>query len=233
MGARGCTGTSKRTGKPCGAPAISGTTKCPVHAGKSTAKAKAEGAVRLEVQRWGLDSSVTPADPGTVLLRLVTQSAQRAEMLAGLLQDAYDAAERLRRAHESEALVEAGEGEGDVESPAARRAREDLRRVFTTGGVSALVGQTYSLSASGHLYATGEAVRGLARLESEERDRCATFAAKAIAAGLAERQVRLAERQGALVVEILRAAVAGELPEVRDRVLHAAGTRLRSIEAAS
>jgi hypothetical protein len=34
---------------------------------------------------------------------------------------------------------------------------------------------------------------GLAQLEAQERDRCAGFAAKAVAAGLAERTVRIAE----------------------------------------
>jgi hypothetical protein len=57
----------------------------------------------------------------------------------------------------------------------------------------------------GYLYATGEQNRGLADLEAKERDRCANFAAKAITAGLAERQVRLAERQGELIVQVLTA----------------------------
>ena len=34
---------------------------------------------------------------------------------------------------------------------------------------------------------TGEAIRGLADLEAKERERCANFASKAVAAGLAER----------------------------------------------
>ena len=41
---------------------------------------------------------------------------------------------------------------------------------------------------------TGEAIRGLADLEAKERERCANFASKAVAAGLAERTVRIAER---------------------------------------
>ena len=46
------------------------------------------------------------------------------------------------------------------------------------------------------LYVTGEAIRGLADLEAKERERCANFASKAVAAGLDER-IGLAERQGA------------------------------------
>jgi hypothetical protein len=45
------------------------------------------------------------------------------------------------------------------------------------------------------VYVTGDAIRGLADLEAKERERCANFASKAVAAGLAERTVRIAERQ--------------------------------------
>jgi hypothetical protein len=187
MGRHGCTGRSKqRAGQPCDAWPVKGTDKCPVHSGKKLAQLKAEGAVRQEVERWGLNSQVTLVDPGVVLLRLVTQSAQRADMLAA----------------ELEARV--------AEAPNLR---------------DALVGDSY-----GEFGKVGEYVRGLARLEAEERDRCAGFAAKAIAAGLAERQVRLAERQGALLVEVLRAAVAFLPAEQQQQVMHAAATRLRAIE---
>jgi hypothetical protein len=187
MGRHGCTGRSKqRAGQPCDAWPVKGTDKCPVHSGKKLDQLKAEGAVRQEVQRWGLNDQVTLVDPGVVLLRLVTQSAQRAQLLAA----------------ELEAKV--------AEAPNLR---------------DALVGDSY-----GEFGKVGEYIRGLARLEAEERDRCATFAAKAIAAGLAERQVRLAERQGALLVEVLRASVAGLVPELQEQVMRAAATRLRAIE---
>jgi len=62
-----------------------------------------------------------------------------------------------------------------------------------------LVGSTYFEGQK-----TGEYIRGLVQLESQERDRLGMFAAKAIAAGLAERQVRLAERQGELLAELMR-----------------------------
>jgi hypothetical protein len=40
-----------------------------------------------------------------------------------------------------------------------------------------------------------------------DQPRCANFATKAIAAGLAERTVRVAERQGQLMVEMVQAAL--------------------------
>ena len=47
-------------------------------------------------------------------------------------------------------------------------------------------------------------------LEAKECERFANFATKAVAAGLAERTVRVAERHGQLMVEMVQAA----LPEV-------------------
>lgn len=76
---------------------------------------------------------------------------------------------------------------------------------------AAMVGDSLVLDREGREIKVGEYIRGLAKLEAEERDRCATFSAKAIAAGLAERQVRLAEKQ----VEIMAAAL--------DAALEAAG----------
>src|SRR5215211_1403908 len=77
----------------------------------------------------------------------------------------------------------------------------------STHGVAALVGNTYGAAKDVGVYVTGEAIRGLADLEAKERERCANFASKAVAAGLAERTVRIAERQGQLMVEMVQAAL--------------------------
>jgi hypothetical protein len=54
---------------------------------------------------------------------------------------------------------------------------------------------------------TGEYIRAITKLEADERDRAANFATKAIAAGLAERQVRLAERQAELAAQFVHAVL--------------------------
>ena len=51
--------------------------------------------------------TVCHVDPGEVLLRLVTQSTAQAEIYARLLQEAFDAAERLKEAHEKGTNIEA------------------------------------------------------------------------------------------------------------------------------
>lgn len=160
-----CTGHNQ-AGDPCKLKAIPGGTVCRFHGGGAP-QVKARAAVRAEVLRWSLGEA--HADPGEVLLRLVTQSARRVEMLAAELAQ----------------LVE--------EEPSLREA---------------LVGESWVATEAGSLYKAGEYIRGLAQLEAQERDRCAGFAAKAVAAGLDKRRVELAERQGALIAELLRAVLA-------------------------
>lgn len=136
---------------------VAGANVCRVH-GAAAPQVKAKAAVRAEVMRWGLD--VADVDPGETLLKLVAQSAARAQRYADELEQHVAESENLRKA---------------------------------------VVAQAY-----GEFGPVGEYIRGLVVLEAQERDRCATFAAKAIAAGLNERMVRLAERQGALIADVLR-----------------------------
>jgi predicted hydrolase (HD superfamily) len=121
-----------------------------------------------------------------------------------VLQEAFDAAERLKEAHEKGTNIEAV---GDENADTAETARRDLDRIFNTGGVAALVGNSYGAAKDVGLYVAGEAIRGLADLEAKERERCANFATKAVAAGVAERTVRVAERQGQLMVKMAQAAL--------------------------
>jgi hypothetical protein len=160
-----CKAIAKQTGKQCKRKAIPGGEVCRYHGG-SARQVKVKAAIRAEVMNWGLGDS--HVDPGEVLLRLVSQSAARAEMYA----------------QELKALVD--------KSPSLREA---------------LVAEVWVPTESGEAYQAGEYIRGLAKLEAEERDRCANFATKAVAAGLAERTVRVAERQGQLMVEMVQAAL--------------------------
>jgi hypothetical protein len=196
-----CKAISKTSRKQCKNWAIKGGEVCRTHGGSAPA-VKAKAAIRAEVYEWGLTDAAD--DPGEVLLRLVTQSRKRADLYASLLQEAYEAAERLRAAHEAGAQIYAP---GDELADTAETARRDLDRIFNTGGVAAIVGNTYGAAKDVGVYVTGEAIRGLADLEAKERERCANFATKAIAAGLAERTVRVAERQGQLMVEMVQAAL--------------------------
>lgn len=161
---RKCTARTQ-AGDPCPNWAMHGGMVCKAHGGAAR-QVRAKAAVRDEVLRWGLDSPTV--DPGETLLKLVSQSAARAQ----------------RYSQEIEQLV--------ADSPSLHEA---------------LVAETWISTETGGSYKAGEYIRGLAVLEAQERDRCAGFCAKAIAAGLAERTVRLAERQGALIADVLRAVM--------------------------
>jgi hypothetical protein len=196
---------NRSNGQPCQAQAVTGTDACRVHAGRPLDQHKAKGAVVVELSRWGITDRTL--DPGITLLQLMTQAFYRAKLYGELLEQAYEAAERLQG-------VRGGRADGIDDLPSADsaadrdRATQDLQRIFATGGVSALIGHTSAADTDGGVFATGEAIRGLVTLEAQERDRAAGMAAKAVAAGLATRQVELAERQGALVADLIRALFA-------------------------
>jgi hypothetical protein len=151
-------------GSQCQAYPVRGALVCSVHGGRAPQVA-AKAKVRAELQSWGLDAPTV--DPGETLLRLVSQSAARAERYARELFDKL----------------------ADDEDGALRKA---------------LVADVWIVDLEGEAHKAGEYVRALAKLEADERDRCANFCRIAIAAGLAERQVRLAERQGQMIAEVLR-----------------------------
>ena len=100
---------------------------------------------------WALGDS--HVDPGEVLLRFVTQSAARTERYAQLLQEAFEAAERLKQAQTAEAL-----DINEDDEMIAETARRDLDRIFNTGGAAAVVGNTYGAATDVGVYVTGEAI---------------------------------------------------------------------------
>lgn len=87
----------------------------------------------------------------------------------------------------------------------------------------ATVGSTYVEGSK-----TGEYIRGLAAQMGSWWDRAQKASGACVAAGLAERQVRLAERQGQLVAELLAAALeaANASPEQREAAYGAVRGRL-------
>jgi hypothetical protein len=70
-----------------------------------------------------------------------------------LLEEAYEAAERLKQAHDAGMEIEAP---GEELADTAETARRDLDRTFNTGGVAALVGNTYGAAKDVGVYVTGE-----------------------------------------------------------------------------
>ena len=201
-----CTKIAKGTGNQCQRPGVPGTVPpvCKHHGGFAPQTLR-KARVRAELMQWGLNGEMELADPGETLLRLVTQSRYRADFYAELVRKAYEAAEALAALPEGLDLLKDPDPD-NPETAAAQVARANWIQIFATGGVGALIGNRYSSGDFG-VYATGEAIRGLVELEIRERELCANFSSKAVAAGLGERLVRMYEQQGAMLATVLRAAL--------------------------
>lgn len=109
-----------------------------------------------------------------------------------------------------------------------QRQLDDADPARGVGYGEGLIGHTFSASPSVGVYESGEAVRGLAKLEAEERDRCVRYAKVAHDMGIAEREIRLAESQGRLLAGAIQqildqlqldAAQLAMVPEIVPRVL--------------
>lgn len=209
-------GHKNSRGEPCGANVIKGTRGCKRHAGKPLAQAKAEGAIVEEFNRWRLaDHDGSDADPAKTILQLVSYWRWKFDFVSKLLGEAYEAAERLRVAYAADKLVVLAEDEtGEVrrvddkgkvlpERASLQQARLDLDRIFNQGGVSAFVGNTYAATSGGDVYVTGERVRALEDLQGQASDRLAKYCAMALAAGVEERRVRIAEQTGAQLAAVI------------------------------
>lgn len=163
---RRCTGTN-RQGNRCGRAPVRGAMVCKLHGG-AIPKVAAKARVRAELEDWGLTDSTTDIDPVEIMLRLVSQSARRAEQYAAEL-------ERLVGEHDT--LTEALTGESLIMDPQ-----------------------------SGTLTKISEYTRSVVQLEAQERDRLGKFSKLCVDAGVAERRVALAEKQGAMIAAVLQAA---------------------------
>lgn len=206
-------GYRNKAGQPCGQNVVRGTRSCKNHAGKSLEQAKAEGEIRLEVRQWMLDGhDGSGVDPRSEILRLIAFWRWKTNRYGQLVGEAFEAAERIRRAHEAGELLVAGEdADGDgAEHPQVQAARLDLERIFTTGGVAALVGFRYDADRNGQVYAVEEGIRALVRLEGEASDRVARYCALAVQARVAETQIDLAKTVGQMIAAVI-VGVLGDL----------------------
>lgn len=179
---RECTARRKGGDRECHSPAIRGLSHCRMHAGVSGAVAKAKGEALEALSAW---SAVAAADgaatvePARAVLGMLHMSWTRVHLLAGMLEQQVD-----RDGLRAEDSVEDGDGSGAPRSGFA-----------VPGDSGGLIGHTFAADKQAGVFASGEAVRGLAQLEAQERDRCVRFAKAAHDMGIADREIDLAERQ--------------------------------------
>jgi len=189
-----------KTAPVCHGIAIAGIDACRMHAGQRAEVAKAKGEA---LSAWSALHGPPTVSATEAVLGMLQMSWARVHLYAGLLR---------RQVEEAQ---DAPPGLGGVDG-------EDV------GRGAGLVGVTRGAVKDIGIYATGEAVRGLAALEAQERDRVVKYAKTAHDMGIAEQQIRLAEGQGALLAQAvsrildgleLSAAQRARVPQVVPAVL--------------
>jgi hypothetical protein len=140
------------------------------------------------------------------VLGMLQMSWLRVHIYAGLLEEQLSAAQENR----------GGDGAGSV------------------GPGAGLIGHTFGAVKDIGIYASGEAVRGMALLEAQERDRCVRYAKTAHDMGIAEHQIRVAEEQGRLLGDVIRRVLAalGLTAEQRALVPEVVPRELRAVRGA-
>jgi len=210
-----CVKKSKRSQERCHAIALSNTDRCRSHSGLRPEVQRARGVALSAfsaIAAAGVTSNSEMVDPATATLGMLHMSWLRVHLYAGLL--------------EAQVAAEGG-GAGDVPNDPG----DVVRGAGDSPDTGGLVGHTYGAVKDIGIYVSGEAPRGLALLEAQERERCVKFAKTAHDMGIADRQIQLAESQGALLAGVIR-AVLGDLdltPEQQARVPEVVPRHLRAV----
>ena len=170
-----CVKRAKGGGTCHGSP-ITGLDACRMHVGKRGDVAKAQGEA---ITAWSALAGKHTVSATDAVLGMLQMSWLRVHLYASLLEEQVTAARAGRNG--------GGPGQGAA----------------GVGPGAGLVGHTFGAVKDIGIYASGEAVRGLAQLEERERDRCVKYAKTAHDMGIAEHQIRIAERQGALLAETI------------------------------
>lgn len=205
-----CTKPRSKGRGTCHGVAITGTDACRMHVGVSLDVARAQGQARITA--FSALGATPGIEPGFAVLASLHMAWMRLHLYARLLEEQV---EHDAGAHYSGQHVTPG-GSDSQESPEA---------------VSGLIGHTYAADKQAGIFAASEAQRALVGLESAERDRVVRFAKVAHDMGIAEREVRLAEKQGELLASVIR-NVLGDLDlssEQQERVPDVVGRHLRAV----
>ncbi|MGI5223567.1 hypothetical protein [Actinoallomurus sp. CA-142502] len=197
-----CTKHGKGGGS-CHGSRIAGTPTCRMHAGVSGKVAKTQGEA---ITAWSALSGKPVVSNTEAVLGMLQMSWLRVHLYAALLE---------RQVNEAQAEA--------AREPAVRAAvAEAYDEVFEERSQGAppvgpgvgLIGQQFSGVKDIGIFATGEAIRGLAQLEAQERDRCVRYAKTAHDMGIAEQQVQLAEQQAMLLAGVVSRVADGLLAAV-------------------
>lgn len=192
-----------------------GSTPTQVIAAEKVVAERAAATLRMRLRRFD-EFDGSEIDYRAEALRMIAFCKHRASEYGRLLADAYEAAERLKEAHEAgDLLVGEYPGEPEDENPRLQTARADLERIFLTGGVTAFVGHKWDADRHGRIYAVDEGVRALVKLEREALADLRSAIALAKDLKVAEAQIDLAKLVGGMI----QAVILGVLRELAQRGL--------------
>lgn len=177
--------------------AVSGTAVCLNHGGQSLDVLRARGEANKAITAFSALGGVPNIEPGYAVLASLHLSWLRLHLYASLL-------EQQVGAEHDEPI---GSWNGDLEDEDFGRG---VGRQQSPAGTAGLVGHTFAADKQAGVFASAEAVRALVALEAQERDRVVRFAKTAHDMGIAEREVKLAESQGALLAAVVR-GILGDL----------------------
>lgn len=163
-----------RGGGRCHQLAVVGVDACRMHGGQKAEVLKAKGAA---LSAWRAVPGVQEVTPSEAVMGMLQLSWARSRFYSSLLE---------QQVTEAQSLEGGGHGLGDAGDP-------------ELGPGAGLIGHTRSGVKDIGIFATGEAARGLTLLEEKERDRVVRYAKTAHDMGIADREIRLAEQQGALI----------------------------------
>jgi hypothetical protein len=184
-----CKHNSKRSKLRCHALAIRGTAACVNHAGKATELAKSQGEA---VTAWSALTGTAVVSTAQAVLGMLQMSWLRAHLYAQLLERQFTDAQAQSDAPPQRPLP-------NDDEPAPHGDGAPL-----VGPGVGLIGHTFGAVKDVGIYATGEAIRGLAQLEAQERDRCVRYAKVAHDMEIDKEEQRIAKEQGLLLAEAVR-----------------------------
>lgn len=186
-----CTKPRSKGRGTCHGVAISGTDACRMHAGVPLEVAKAQGQARITA--FSALGATPAVEPGYAVLASLHMSWLRVHLYARLLE------EQVQGEHGEP--VGSWNGDLDVDEDGYARG---VARQQSPAGAAGLIGHTFAADKLAGVFASAEAVRSLVQLEAQERDRAVRYAKVAHDMGIAEREVRLAERQGEMLAQVIR-----------------------------
>lgn len=179
-----CTKNRRRGDGRCHAAAVPGLDRCYHHAGYSREVAQAQGEA---MDAWTATYHQVAVTPQQAIIGMLNLAWFRAQYYAGLLEEQALQAHADREEH------------GDPYEKGAP----------PVGEGAGLIGHTYAADKEYGIFASGEAIRGLVQLEAQERDRVVKYAKVAHEMGIAEREIQLAEQQGAMLAGAVRKILDG------------------------